>query len=69
MDLKLGVWSVLNMMWKINNIFQSFDEFYFEDFEELVTFVFPTIMMNVKFTNDIHVLARHCQDWALNKTF
>ncbi len=69
MTLKVGVWSVLKEMWKIITFFKVLMNFTLEDFEELATFVFITIMMNVKFTNEIHIVARHCQSWAWIKSF
>jgi len=55
MDLIIGVHDVLGIMWITLTLFKTLTNFTLEKFDELHSWIIPTIIAHVKSTNEYHV--------------
>jgi hypothetical protein len=59
MDSNANVLGVLHMMQAILTLFKTLTDFTMGEFEELTSFMVPTIMGNIRFIGESHILAGH----------
>jgi hypothetical protein len=59
MDPNPNVLGVLHMMQAILTLFKTLTNFIMGEFEELTSLMVPTIIGNIRFIGEPHILARH----------
>jgi hypothetical protein len=60
MDTNANVWGVLHMMQAILTLFKTLTNFTLGEVEDLTSLMVPTIMGNIRFIGQLHILAGIC---------